>query len=62
VKQAPFYVLAGARMPAVLVELGFISHPEESKVVATRGYQERAADAIAEAVVAYRAEATRLRR
>src|SRR5512138_1368092 len=31
VKQAPFYVLAGARVPAVLVELGFISHPQESK-------------------------------
>jgi N-acetylmuramoyl-L-alanine amidase len=62
VKQAPFYVLAGARMPAVLVELGFISHPEESKLVATRGYQDRAAEAIAEAVVAYRAEAQRLRR
>ena len=31
VKQAPFYVLAGARMPAVLLEVGFISHPAESR-------------------------------
>jgi N-acetylmuramoyl-L-alanine amidase len=62
VKQAPFYVLAGARMPAVLLELGFISHPEESRLVATREYQEKAAGAIAEAVVAYRSEALRLRR
>ena len=62
VKQAPFYVLAGARMPAVLVELGFISHPEESKRLVTRAYQERAAEAIAEAVVAYKAEARRVRR
>ncbi len=62
VKQAPFYVLAGARMPAVLIELGFISHPEESRLVTTRAYQDKAAAAIAEAVVAYRTEALRLRR
>jgi N-acetylmuramoyl-L-alanine amidase len=62
VKQAPFYVLAGARMPAVLVELGFISHPDESQRVVTRAYQERAAEAIADAVAAYRAEARRMRR
>jgi N-acetylmuramoyl-L-alanine amidase len=62
VKQAPFYVLAGARVPAVLIELGFISHPQESRVLVTRGYQEKIAAAMAEAIVAYQQEARRVRR
>ena len=35
VKQAPFRVLVGASMPAVLVEVAFISNPEEEKLLAT---------------------------
>ncbi|MBN1114414.1 MAG: N-acetylmuramoyl-L-alanine amidase, partial [Oligoflexia bacterium] len=31
VKKAPFYVLAGTYMPSVLLELGFISNPEDFK-------------------------------
>jgi N-acetylmuramoyl-L-alanine amidase len=54
VKQAPFYVLAGARMPAVLVEVGFVSHPEESRRLASAEYQEQVARAIAEGVAAWR--------
>ncbi|HTP26520.1 MAG TPA: N-acetylmuramoyl-L-alanine amidase, partial [Anaeromyxobacteraceae bacterium] len=55
VKQAPFYVLAGARMPAVLLEVGFISHPGESRSLVTPAYQERVAQAIAEGVAWWRA-------
>jgi N-acetylmuramoyl-L-alanine amidase len=55
VKQAPFYVLAGARMPAVLVELGFISHDAESVRLKDPAYQERIAAAIADAIQAWRA-------
>jgi N-acetylmuramoyl-L-alanine amidase len=54
VKQAPFFVLAGARMPAVLVEVGFISHRDEARLLATAAYQEKVAQAIAEGVLAYR--------
>lgn len=54
VKQAPFYVLAGARMPAVLLELGFISHDAESRRLKTAEYQEKIAEAVAEAVAAWR--------
>ena len=54
VKQAPFYVLAGARMAAVLVEVGFISHPQESRRLAQGAYQEELAAAIAEGVAAWR--------
>ena len=62
VKQAPFYVLAGARMPAALLELGFISHESDAARLVTRPYQERIADAVAEAVQAYRQETRRARR
>ena len=55
VKQAPFYVLAGARMPAVLLELGFISHEVEGRRLKEQAYQERIVDAVADAVSAWRA-------
>jgi N-acetylmuramoyl-L-alanine amidase len=56
VKQAPFYVLAGARMPAILVEVGFISHPVETRSLRSREYQERIADAVAEGIRVFRRE------
>lgn len=39
VKEAPFWVLVGAQMPAVLVEVGYISHPDESARIADDKYQ-----------------------
>ena len=36
VKQAGFYVLIGASMPNVLVEVGFLSNPIEEKKIETR--------------------------
>ncbi len=54
VKQAPFVVLMGVNMPAVLVELGFLSHPDEEARLGQRGHQRAIADAIASAVVQYR--------
>jgi len=56
VKQAPFYVLAGARMPAVLLEVGFISHESESALLRTPEYQERIAAAVADGVAVFRRE------
>src|SRR5690242_4887039 len=62
VKQAPFYVLAGARMPAVLLEVGFISHDAESARLRTPEYQERVAAAVADGVAAFRKPARRASR
>jgi N-acetylmuramoyl-L-alanine amidase len=62
VKQAPFFVLAGARMPAVLLEVGFISHDGEAARLRTRAYRDRIADAVAEGVRAFRAESRRASR
>jgi N-acetylmuramoyl-L-alanine amidase len=49
VKQALFFVLVGAKMPAILLETGFISHPEEGKRLQSRAYQEEAMRGVAEA-------------
>lgn len=40
IKQALFYVLVGAKMPAILVEAGFVSHREEEKRLRSTSYQE----------------------
>ena len=54
VKQAPFYVLGGAAMPAVLVEIGFISNPQEEQRLRDDGYRERIARALAAGIAAYK--------
>ncbi len=46
IKQAPFRVLMGARMPAVLVEVGFISNKEDEKRLSTDGFQTSVAQSI----------------
>lgn len=46
IKQAPFRVLMGATMPAVLVEVGFINNPEEEKLMKDGEYQLKIARAI----------------
>jgi N-acetylmuramoyl-L-alanine amidase len=55
VKQAPFRVLVGAAMPAVLVELGFISNPDEEKKLQDPAYQDQLIEALARAVARYKA-------
>ncbi len=46
VKQAPFYVLLGAQMPAILIETSFISNPTECKRLADSKYQDALCDGI----------------
>jgi N-acetylmuramoyl-L-alanine amidase len=47
VQQAPFYVLMGIDAPAILVEVGFISHPNEGERLADEAYQDMLAKAVA---------------
>ena len=54
VKQAPFRVLMGATMPAVLVEVGFITNPEEERQLRSADYQEEVAQAIFRGVMRYK--------
>lgn len=53
VKHAPFVVLIGTKVPAVLVEIGFISNPTEGKKLTTTAYQRQLATAIAEGIEQY---------
>ena len=53
VKQAPFYVLIGAQMPAILVETGFLTNPTEKKRLMSKKYQENVAEGICAGIRAY---------
>ncbi|MBW2109920.1 MAG: N-acetylmuramoyl-L-alanine amidase [Deltaproteobacteria bacterium] len=53
VKQAPFYVLIGAQMPAVLVEVGFLSNKWERKRLLNKKYQKRVAEGIYAGISSY---------
>ena len=53
VKWAMFFVLFGARMPSVLVEVSFISNPEEEKLLADVSFRYQIAQAIADGLNRY---------
>ncbi len=59
-KEALFFVLLGAKMPAILVETSFLSHPEEEERLADDTYQTKVADSIAEAVGGFLEERNKL--
>lgn len=50
VKKGPFYVLVGAYMPCVLVEVGFLTHPTEGQRVASQKYQRDLAEGISRGI------------
>jgi N-acetylmuramoyl-L-alanine amidase len=50
VRQAPFVVLSGTRMPSALVEIGFISHPREGRMLGGDKYQRIVARALADGI------------
>ena len=56
VQQAPFYVLMGVEAPAVLVEVGFISHPVEGRRLGDADYRTRLVAALSEGIRAFLAE------
>jgi len=53
VRAAPFWVLVGAEMPAILVETGYITHPWEKKRLFSPRYQDLEAKGIAEGIARY---------
>jgi len=53
VKQAGFYVLVGASMPSVLIETGYINHPEDELFLRSESGQQKLAEAIYKAIIEY---------
>ncbi len=53
VKQAGFRVLTTARRPAILVELGYSTNPQDGRYLSSRRSQRTMASAIADAIVDY---------
>ncbi|TNB57934.1 N-acetylmuramoyl-L-alanine amidase family protein, partial [Campylobacter helveticus] len=53
VREAPFWVLVGASMPAILLEIGYITHPNEGGRIANKNFQDLLAKGIADGVETY---------
>lgn len=53
VKQAPLAVITNAIMPAVLVEIGYLSHAEEARLLSQAAFQREAGQALARAVTRF---------
>lgn len=53
VKMAPFLVLAGTKMPAILAEVSFLSNQEEARLLATGEYRQGIAQALFQGICAY---------
>jgi N-acetylmuramoyl-L-alanine amidase len=54
VKKALFYVLVGARMPSVLVEMLFITNKTEGRAMSQESYQNTVVDALYDGIVKYK--------
>ena len=52
--EAPFFVLIGANMPAVLIELGYITNPDDAKRLASDAYMRALAQGMVDGILAYK--------
>ena len=55
IQQAPFRVLVAANMPAVLVEMAFLSNPQQEAQLATDGFKNGVVQSLYDAILRYRA-------
>jgi len=54
IKKANYYVLRNSRLPAVLIECGFLTNPQDARRAASSDYRDRLARQIARAISEYR--------
>ena len=59
VRQAPFFVLRGAGMPAVLVEMGFLSERTDADLLNSAAFREKLAVSLSQGLVGYLNQTTR---
>ncbi len=59
VREAPFYVLMGAKMPSVLIELGYLTNRTEAKRLNSDSYLSYLADGIVKGVLEYKKQIER---
>jgi N-acetylmuramoyl-L-alanine amidase len=62
VRQNLFYVIRNSRIPAILVELGFVSNPDEGRKLAETAYRADLADALADGILTFLREGGTLAR
>ncbi len=55
-KSSGFFVLRNTLVPAVLIEVGFLSNPQEEKLLKTQWYRQKIADSLAESILKYARE------
>ena len=53
VQSAPFWTIGAAQMPAVLVEVGFLTNAGDARLLAQAAFRQRLAEGIARGIVAY---------
>lgn len=54
VRSGPFYVLMGAKMPAILIEVGYCSNKKDTRYLKNDKYLNRIAEGIVEGIVKYK--------
>lgn len=54
IRQAPFYVVSQSSVPSVLIELGFLTHPDEGRKLTQKSYQHLLARSIYEGLIRYK--------
>jgi N-acetylmuramoyl-L-alanine amidase len=54
IKQAPFHVISNVNMPSSLIEMGYLSHDREAKLLADKSYQNKIANSLYRALIKYK--------
>jgi len=60
VREAPFYVLMGAKMPAILVEIGYLTNPYDRKKMTSYSYLSTLAQGLVQGILAYKQEVEKI--